>query len=202
MLKLMNFLTIISLFATVFADSDIFTLVLSADGTDLESASLYLSDEKFEIAHVISESAITAYIMSNGTLVVNGNSTVGIGKNYLSIAGFSSSYEMADPWSIEDGYLKLYASDFHAVPSGEDDIYVLGSINAAASRSDVISVAIQAIASGNTEASDYYPENYVDSSSSVSLLASTQTYNSQGTNYAASNEINYAIGLLALGMLI
>ncbi|CEP22049.1 unnamed protein product [Cyberlindnera jadinii] len=173
------------------ADSDEFIMDLQADDSaTLKDASLYVGDDgKFYIANVTTTE--TALVLTNGSLhITDHDIAVGIGKNYLSLAAESASYEIAEPWSIVDGYLKLYGSDFHAVPSGEDDTYVLGSINAAVGRDDMIEVSVRALNTDNTGATvaDYN----VASSASETATEQTGTATSSATTLTRLSSTNGA----------
>lgn len=196
----MNFSTLYSLilvclFQLVSADTDSFTLDLYAPDTILADCSIYVSEDKIYIANTTN--TCKGFISTNGSLIID-NYSVGIGKNYLSLVGESASFESVDSWSIEDGYLKLYGNDFHAVPSGMDDIYVLGSVNAAAGRDDVIPVGIKAN-TGNSDIKSYDPPS-VTGSTTYSILETTQTFKTSSSKGAGN--ANQLPGIAAAGAFV
>jgi hypothetical protein len=145
--------TLVILLNTVFGDSVTFTWKLDASGTAIDGYEPKIGENPRVDLNEDSGS-LSGYIDDKGQFIVDGK-TMGIGKNYLSAEAQSSSWIVAEPFTIVDGYLKLYGSDFHAVPNGEDDGYVLGSINAAAKRSDMIPVKIKAQGSDGSAVADY-----------------------------------------------
>ncbi|MDI5951320.1 hypothetical protein QLS97_16870 [Flavobacterium sp. LB2P87] len=166
------FISLSSLANVIIAASEEFTLKLQADGTALAGDNIHISsDNKFFISDT--DQTATGQIEDDGTLKINGY-TVGVGKNYLSLTADSSSFMTAEPWSIVGGQLKLYGSNFHAVPSGQSGIYVLGTINAASGRSDVINVAIEAQGSNGKSVSDYDASTKSSSVQSSSSSSSTE----------------------------
>ncbi|CAM9011089.1 hypothetical protein WICANDRAFT_78659 [Wickerhamomyces anomalus NRRL Y-366-8] len=180
-MKLSFLLSFLSTSAIVLANTQNFTLKCFAPNTVLEDANLHVDeDNKIYIANV-SETA-TGQLLNNGSLAI-GDTIMGIGKNYLSLEADSTSFEYVNSWSIENGYLKLYGSDFHAVPSGMDGIYVLGSINAAAGRDDVIPIAIKAEDSSGATIADFNPES--GSSSSVLSVLGSQTFDHSSASMTA-----------------
>ncbi|MDI6051392.1 hypothetical protein QLS31_16340, partial [Flavobacterium sp. XS2P24] len=185
------FISLSSLANVIIAASEEFTLKLQADGTALAGDNIHISsDNKFFISDT--DQTATGQIEDDGTLKINGY-TVGVGKNYLSLTADSSSFMTAEPWSIVGGQLKLYGSNFHAVPSGQSGIYVLGTINAASGRSDVINVAIEAQGSNGKSVSDYdasTKSSSVQSSSSSSTEASiTPVSSAEQTTTSTSSSI-------------
>ena len=145
--------TLVILLNTVFGDSVTFTWKLDASGTAIDGYEPKIG-ENTRVDLNEDSGSLSGYIDDKGQFIVDGK-TMGIGKNYLSAEAQSSSWIVAEPFTIVDGYLKLYGSDFHAVPNGEDDGYVLGSINAAAKRSDMIPVKIKAQGSDGSAVADY-----------------------------------------------
>ena len=145
--------TLVILLNTVFGDSVTFTWKLDASGTAIDGYEPKIG-ENTRVDLNEDSGSLSGYIDDQGQFIVDGK-TMGIGKNYLSAEAQSSSWIVAEPFTIVDGYLKLYGSDFHAVPNGEDDGYVLGSINAAAGRSDMIPVKIKAQGSDGSAVADY-----------------------------------------------
>ncbi|CDO95204.1 unnamed protein product [Kluyveromyces dobzhanskii CBS 2104] len=176
------FLVLITLFRAVSASSSNFTLKCYSPGTDLAGANIYVTDDnKIYIAN----STLTAsgVVIANGSLQMEDGKMMGIGKNFLSLQADSASFEIAYPFIIENGVLKLYDEDFHAVPSGKDGVYVLGSVNAAAGRDDVIPIQIKAIGNDGNAVSDYKGSS-VTSTSSYSVLGS-QTFDESSASAAA-----------------
>ncbi|QEU61161.1 hypothetical protein KDRO_E00320 [Kluyveromyces lactis] len=165
------------------ADSSNFTLECYAPGTALFNGHIYIGDDKKIYIANVTETA-KGIVLSNGSLEMDDEKVMGIGKNYLSLEADSSSFAIAYPFTIERGILKLYGEDFHAVPSGKDGIYVLGSINAAAGRDDVIPIQIKAIGDDGAAVSDYKGDS-VESTSSYSLLGS-QTFDSSAASSASA----------------
>ncbi|CEP22046.1 unnamed protein product [Cyberlindnera jadinii] len=145
--------TLVILLNTVFGDSVTFTWKLDASGTAIDGYEPKIG-ENTRVDLNEDSGSLSGYIDDQGQFIVDGK-TMGIGKNYLSAEAQSSSWIVAEPFTIVDGYLKLYGSDFHAVPNGDDDGYVLGSINAAAKRSDMIPVKIKAQGSDGSAVADY-----------------------------------------------
>lgn len=185
------FISLSSLANIIIAASEEFTLKLQADGTALAGDNIHISsDNEFFISDT--DQTATGQIEDDGTLKINGY-TVGVGKNYLSLTADSSSFMTAEPWSIVGGQLKLYGSNFHAVPSGQNGIYVLGTINAASGRSDVINVAIEAQGSNGKSVADYdasVKSSSVQSSSSSSTEASiTPVSSAEQTTTSTSSSI-------------
>lgn len=185
------FISLSSLANIIIAASEEFTLKLQADGTALAGDNIHISsDNEFFISDT--DQTATGQIEDDGTLKINGY-TVGVGKNYLSLTADSSSFMTAEPWSIVGGQLKLYGSNFHAVPSGQNGIYVLGTINAASGRSDVINVAIEAQGSNGKIVADYdasAKSSSVQSSSSSSTEASiTPVSSAEQTTTSTSSSI-------------
>lgn len=189
MLALFFYSLFFALVLTVRADSLNFTLACYAPNTVLSEANIYIADD-YKVYVSNSSFTFTSYVMTNGSLMTDEGIVMGIGKNYLSLDSFSSSFETAEPWSIQDGFLKLYGSDFHAVPSGAENIYVLGSINAAASRDDMIPIRIKAVDRSGAVVQDYNPSDSDSTSTSVSVIGS-KTFNSDGTS---SNGV-YSVGV-------
>jgi hypothetical protein len=116
-----------------------------SEGTLLELANLYLSSDDHRL--YIANSSIKEHwtplkgeLQKNGTIILDNGQGLAIGKNYLYPSSNVSHF--AAPFSVRDGDLLLYGHNFHAVPSGEDGIYVIGSINAAAGRPEVIEVKV------------------------------------------------------------
>lgn len=154
-----------------------FQLILESDNSELNETSLYIDpqDDRLYIARNISEKEIvTGYLNSVGYLLLTQSaahnySGVAIGKNYLYPVGQSLETKYASPFTIKDGFLKLYSHDFHAVPSGVDGIHVIGSINAAAGRSDVIPIKIRANFLTPFAISCFVPPNYAGQSATISI---------------------------------
>lgn len=184
------FISLSSLANVIIAASEEFTLKLQADGTALAGDNIHISsDNKFFISDT--DQTATGQIEDDGTLKINGF-TVGVGKNYLSLTADSSSFMTAEPWSIVGGQLKLYGSNFHAVPSGQNGIYVLGTINAASGRSDVINVAIEAQGSNGKSVADYdasAKSSSAQSSSSSTEASITAVSSAEQTTTSASSSI-------------
>lgn len=185
-----------ALISKVRCDSLNFTLECHAPNTVLSEANVYIADD-YKVYVSNSSSTFNSYVMTNGSLMTNEGLVMGIGKNYLSLDSFSSSFEVASPWTIKDGYLKLFGSDFHAVPSGVDNIYVLGSINAAALRTDVIPVAIKAVDDSGQVVQDYTPSGSDSTSTSVSVIGS-KTFNSEGSSSNGVNGLEAASALVSI----
>lgn len=164
----------------VSADSANFTLKCYAPGTVLSDANLFIDDD-FKIYLANTTSTSTGYVMTNGSLMMDVGKVVGIGKNFISLVPASSSFEIAEPFSIQGGVLKLYGEDFHAVPSGQNNTYVLGSINAASGRADVVTLQIKAVDKDGVAVKDYSPGDA--QSSSFSLIGS-QTFDSSSASQA------------------
>jgi hypothetical protein len=141
MLSFTRFATFCAILELISAKSATFTLKLDSSSSVLSGFEPSVHSDGSRIDLETSGSSISGYIDDNGQLIVD-DTVMGIGKNYLALKSTSSSWIIAQPFTIVDGKLKLYGSDFHAVPNGEDSGYVLGSINAAVSRSDMIPVAI------------------------------------------------------------
>lgn len=166
------------------SDSPSFYLELQANGTEQDGYSIYVASGYM---FYISDSSVktSAQILTNQSLLVD-NYIVGIGKNYLSVLPLSYSFIYAEPWTIVDGYLKLYGSDFHAVPSGdEDDVWVLGSINAAKNRSDMRVIKIKARGYDGNLLADYPPT--CDSSSSIGVSSVSENESSSSSFIGASS---------------
>ncbi len=184
------FISLSSLANVIIAASEEFTLKLQADGTALAGDNIHISsDNKFFISDT--DQTATGQIEDDGTLKINGY-TVGVGKNYLSLTADSSSFMTAEPWSIVGGQLKLYGSNFHAVPSGQNGIYVLGTINAASGRSDVVNVAIEAQGSNGKSVADYdasAKSSSAQSSSSSTEASITPVSSAEQTTTSASSSI-------------
>jgi hypothetical protein len=166
------------------SDSELFILELDGSGTELDGYDVYVGTD-YIFYMTDSNVTITAQILANQSLLIN-NFIVGIGKNYLSLVSLSTSFITATPWSIVDGYLKLYGSDFHAVPSGSGNNWVLGSINAAASRSDMREVKIKALGFDDNLLADY-PN--CGSSSSFSSRATLLSSSSTATSSYSSSSV-------------
>jgi hypothetical protein len=209
-MRLSNVILPLSFAFNAFADSANFTLELYApDSSILKDCNVYISDDdKFYISN--STTTNTAVVLTNGSLHINDKDiAVGIGKNFLSLAADSASYQVAAPWSIQDGFLKLYGSDFHVVPSGEDGLYVMGSINAAVGRSDMIAVQVQAVDSDGNSVANYNVASSVSSSvtgqgTSAEAIGATSTSGSTTlTRLSSTNGGAVAVpaGSLALGPL-
>ena len=148
-----------------FASSSNFTLECYAPGTVLADAHIYIgSDNKIYLGNV--SQLTNGVILNNGSLELESGKLMGIGKNYLSLSADSPSFEVLN-------------EDFHAVPSGKEGVYVLGSINAAAGRSDVIPIQIKAIGSDGASIKDYKGESA--GSTSISLLGS-QTFDASSAS--------------------
>lgn len=169
------------------AASETFAFKLDAAGTLLDGDNVYIEDSRLSISD--SSSTFSAQVQDDGTLLADGT-TMGIGKNYLSLKEFSTSWMIAEPWSIVDGYVKLYGSDFHAVPNGENNGgYVLGSINAAAGRSDMIEVKIKAIDSSGNPVADFVAGDSSSIESSSTEPTSTESTSTVSTSTVSSSEI-------------
>lgn len=161
-----------------FASSSNFTLECYAPGTVLADAHIYIgSDNKIYLGNV--SQLTNGVILNNGSLELESGKLMGIGKNYLSLSADSPSFEVLNDFTVQNGTLKLYDQDFHAVPSGKEGVYVLGSINAAAGRSDVIPIQIKAIGSDGASIKDYKGESA--GSTSISLLGS-QTFDASSAS--------------------
>lgn len=154
-----------------------FQLILESDNNKLNETSLYIdpNDDRLYIAHNVSKKEIvTGYINAVGYLLLTSSaahnySGVAIGKNYLYPVDQSLESKYASPFTIKDGLLKLYSHDFHAVPSGLDGIHVIGSINAAAGRSDVIPIKIRANFLTSFDKSSFFPPDYTGQSATISI---------------------------------
>lgn len=123
------FLFLAVCFTAVLADSKIFTLKLKDTSSNLNGYNIYVGyDSKIYLEKT--EKTCKGIIRDDTSLSISDN-TMGIGKNFLSLAAQSSSWMVAKPFTVVNGVLKLYGYNFHAIPSGEKpDQYVLGSINA------------------------------------------------------------------------
>jgi hypothetical protein len=141
MLSFTRFATLCAILELISAKSATFTLKLDSSASALSGFEPSVHSGGIRIDLDASGSSMSGYIDDDGQLIVD-ETVMGIGKNYLALHSTSSSWIIAQPFTIVDGKLKLYGSDFHVVPNGEDSGYVLGSINAAATRSDMIPVAI------------------------------------------------------------
>lgn len=112
----------------VLADSKVFTLKLK-NASNLSGYNIYVGDDS-KIYLEQTEKTCKGFIKDDTSLIISDN-TMGIGKNFLSLAAQSSFWMVAKPFTVADGTLKLYGSNFHAIHSGQkQDQYVLGSINA------------------------------------------------------------------------
>lgn len=181
----------------VLTSSPEFELVLDAPDTILSDASIYVGDDlKIYIAN--DTEPASGYIANNGSLMIE-NYAVGIGKNYLSLTGFSSSFEPAVPWSIEDGLLKLYDNDFHAVPSGMDGIYVIGNANAHSGQDDVIPIGIKAVEvdSSTTTTLAAYTASSIGSTISFEVIDSSQTFDTS-SNGAKALTVSFSYIIMTL----
>lgn len=167
------------------AASEDFTLKLSAAGTKLDGFNIYV-DDQHRIVLSKSGQSMSGAIQDDGTLKLNNGETVGIGKNYLSTEALSSSFIIAEPWTIVGGKLKLYDGDFHSIYSGTDDIYVLGSKNAAMGRSDVIVVSIVPVDSNGNVIADFSATTS-SSSAASSTAAKTSSFLSSTTSASISS---------------
>lgn len=167
------------------AASEDFTLKLSAAGTKVDGFNIYV-DDQHRIVLSKSGQSMSGAIQDDGTLKLNNGETVGIGKNYLSTEALSSSFIIAEPWTIVGGKLKLYDGDFHSIYSGTDDIYVLGSKNAAMGRSDVIVVSIVPVDSNGNVIADFFATTS-SSSAASSTAAKTSSFLSSTTSASISS---------------
>ncbi|QGN13376.1 protein CWP1 [Kluyveromyces marxianus] len=167
------------------AASEDFTLKLSAAGTKVDGFNIYV-DDQHRIVLSKSGQSMSGAIQDDGTLKLNNGETVGIGKNYLSTEALSSSFIIAEPWTIVGGKLKLYDGDFHSIYSGTDDIYVLGSKNAAMGRSDVIVVSIVPVDSNGNVIADFSATTS-SSSAASSTAAKTSSFLSSTTSASISS---------------
>ncbi|KAL2708415.1 hypothetical protein KLU848_2946 [Kluyveromyces marxianus] len=167
------------------AASEDFTLKLSAAGTKLDGFNIYV-DDQHRIVLSKSGQSMSGAIQDDGTLKLNNGETVGIGKNYLSTEALSSSFIIAEPWTIVGGKLKLYDGDFHSIYSGTDGIYVLGSKNAAMGRSDVIVVSIIPVDSSGNVIADFSATTS-SSSAASSTAAKTSSFLSSTTSASISS---------------
>ncbi len=167
------------------AASEDFTLKLSAAGTKVDGFNIYV-DDQHRIVLSKSGQSMSGAIQDDGTLKLNNGETVGIGKNYLSTEALSSSFIIAEPWTIVGGKLKLYDGDFHSIYSGTDDIYVLGSKNAAMGRSDVIVVSIVPVDSNGNVIADF-SATISSSSAASSTAAKTSSFLSSTTSASISS---------------
>ncbi|BAP70002.1 hypothetical protein KLMA_10829 [Kluyveromyces marxianus] len=172
------------------AASEDFTLKLSAAGTKVDGFNIYV-DDQHRIVLSKSGQSMSGAIQDDGTLKLNNGETVGIGKNYLSTEALSSSFIIAEPWTIVGGKLKLYDGDFHSIYSGTDDIYVLGSKNAAMGRSDVIVVSIVPVDSNGNVIADF---SATTSSSSAASSTATKTSSFLSSTTSASISSNTVDG--------
>ncbi|ODV72428.1 uncharacterized protein CYBJADRAFT_21100 [Cyberlindnera jadinii NRRL Y-1542] len=201
--------TLVILLNTVFGDSVTFTWKLDASGTAIDGYEPKIG-ENTRVDLNEDSGSLSGYIDDQGQFIVDGK-TMGIGKNYLSAEAQSSSWIVAEPFTIVDGYLKLYGSDFHAVPNGDDDGYVLGSINAAAKRSDMIPVKIKAQGSDGSAVADYdasstkttadkttAEETTVETSAEETTTSPTISTYDNGALKTAFSAINVGAVLLAL----
>lgn len=194
------------------ADSEVFELILEAPNTNIENHTLYINDhdDRLYIGQFDTpKEPILGKITEVGYLEFAGESNneevfnaVAIGKNYLYPSNNVTNY--ASPFSIENGYLQLYSHDFHAVPSGMDNIYVIGSINAAAGRKEVLTIKIKAILktdlnnnqeNGNedtvknqTVIDNYHPASYTGASLSISI--NTVPFHHHHGNHGNKNNAN------------
>lgn len=174
------------------AASEDFTLKLSAAGTKVDGFNIYV-DDQHRIVLSKSGQSMSGAIQDDGTLKLNNGETVGIGKNYLSTEALSSSFIIAEPWTIVGGKLKLYDGDFHSIYSGTDDIYVLGSKNAAMGRSDVIVVSIVPVDSNGNVIADFSATTS-SSSAASSTAAKTSSFLSSTTSASiSSNTVDKSI---------
>lgn len=183
----MLFVLLLLLVPFINARSQDFHLIVEAPGTILENCILYISyeDNRLYMANETTMPEAEGVILENGKVLLEEEMSlgIGIGKNYLFPSHNVSLF--ASPFTIQGGYLKLYSNDFHAVPSGIDGIYVIGSINAAAGRSDVIPIKIKPIigefgvkinkSNQVIVASDYDAPNYSGTMKSISPR--TKPYN-------------------------
>jgi hypothetical protein len=206
-MRLFNLILPLSFAVNALADSATFTMKVYAPNSDiLKECNVYISDDdKFYISNATTTTN-TAVVLTNGSLHISDKDiAVGIGKNFLSLTAESASYQIAAPWSIQDGFLKLYASDFHAVPSGEDGIYVMGSINAAVGRSDMIELQVKAVDSDGNSVANY---NIASSVTSSATGKSTSTQAIGATSTSGSNTLtrlsstNGGVAPVAAGSLV
>ncbi|CDO95207.1 unnamed protein product [Kluyveromyces dobzhanskii CBS 2104] len=156
----------------IVANTQTFSLKLDAPGTNLDGFNLYI-DSTNKVLLSKTDQCINATIADDGTLILDSGETMGIGRNFLSTKAISSTWIVAEPWTIENGKLKLYGADFHSLYSGAEDIYVMGSVNAAAGRSDVIEISIIPIKADGTVVADYVAKSVSSSSASSSSFATS-----------------------------
>ena len=181
-----SFLSIAFLIQAIEAASETFNFKLDAPGTALEGKTIYITKDK-SIMIGTADKPASGTIQDDGTLLMEDGTTMGIGKNFLSETSQSSSWKVAEPWTIVDGKLKLYDGDFHSVFSGEGDNYAMGSKNALAGRSDMIPFSIIPVDADGNVVPDYSGST-VSSSAASSSAASTSSFLTSTTSASSSSE--------------
>ncbi|QEU61158.1 hypothetical protein KDRO_E00290 [Kluyveromyces lactis] len=177
----------VSFFARLItAASATFSLKLDAPDTKVDGFNVYL-DSDYRVMLAKTDQSLSATIQDDGTLLLDDGKTMGIGRNYLSAKAISSAWIVAEPWAIEGGKLKLYGGNFHSVYSGSDNVYVLGSSNAAAGRPDMIEVNIIPVNSEGNVVADYSAGS-VSSSLAASSATTVSSFLSSTTSVITSSE--------------
>lgn len=177
----------VSFFARLItAASATFSLKVDAPDTKVDGFNVYL-DSDYRVMLAKTDQSLSATIQDDGTLLLDDGKTMGIGRNYLSAKAASSAWIVAEPWAIEGGKLTLYGGNFHSVYSGSDDVYVLGSSNAAAGRPDMIEVNIIPLNSEGNAVADYSAGS-VSSSLAASSATTVSSFLSSTTSVITSSE--------------
>lgn len=177
----------VSFFARLItAASATFSLKVDAPDTKVDGFNVYL-DSDYRVMLAKTDQSLSATIQDDGTLLLDDGKTMGIGRNYLSAKATSSAWIVAEPWAIEGGKLTLYGGNFHSVYSGSDDVYVLGSSNAAAGRPDMIEVNIIPLNSEGNAVADYSAGS-VSSSLAASSATTVSSFLSSTTSVITSSE--------------
>ncbi|CAH00162.1 uncharacterized protein KLLA0_E24927g [Kluyveromyces lactis] len=177
----------VSFFARLItAASATFSLKVDAPDTKVDGFNVYL-DSDYRVMLAKTDQSLSATIQDDGTLLLDDGKTMGIGRNYLSAKAISSAWIVAEPWAIEGGKLTLYGGNFHSVYSRSDDVYVLGSSNAAAGRPDMIEVNIIPLNSEGNVVADYSAGS-VSSSLAASSATTVSSFLSSTTSVITSSE--------------
>lgn len=163
-----------------------FTLRVYAPDTKLDGFNLFLKDDgKLYIS--ATADVTVAHIYENGTLILDGQ-VVGDGRNYLSTAAFSTAWKPASNWTITDGFLELYNKTYyHAIPSGNDGEYVLGTGNAVSSGNDITEIRIIPVSSSSYILQTWPIEIGVNAYGSSSVLYTQTTFAYMTVSSAASS---------------
>lgn len=185
--------TLLASLTSVFADSEKFILTLDASGTDIDGFYAYASSDGRLYASpsgsIVGSDYTEVYILTNTSLSITDIDTVvGVGRNYLSWMPFSNQWVVAEPFTIVDGYLKLFGLDFRAVPDTNDDgNYVIGSGNAASKRTDAFDIKIKALKSDGSLI-ETYPSSESSSDGTTTSDATTSDVTTSDATTSTTSE--------------